>query len=95
MCYPTAFLLAIELPIQVNYTWSMLKMLGKNYYTVTQAAIEAGCTVSYVRKLLREKIISGEKLGQRAWVIHANQLAKLKQSPTGKPGRPRIGEKNS
>jgi hypothetical protein len=72
----------------------MISMLGKKYYTVTQAAQEAGCTVSYVRRLLRLKIISGEKLGERAWVIPVNQLEKLRCAPEGKPGRPRIGKKN-
>jgi len=70
-------------------------MLGKKYYTVTQAAELAGCTVSYVRKLLRDKKIAGEKFGERAWIIPANQLEKLKCSPTGKPGKPRIGKKSS
>jgi excisionase family DNA binding protein len=72
----------------------MLQMLGKKYYTVTQAAEIAGCTVSYVRRLLRENLIAGEKIGERAWVIPANQLEILKQSPTGKPGRPRSGKKS-
>lgn len=72
----------------------MLQMLGKKYYTVAQAAELAGCTVSYVRRLLRENAIAGEKIGQRAWVIPANQLEVLKHSPTGKPGRPRSGKKS-
>jgi excisionase family DNA binding protein len=72
----------------------MIKMLGKNYYTVTQAAALAGCTVSYVRRLLREKAIVGEKFNERAWAIPANQLEKLKHSPTGKAGKPRIGKKS-
>jgi excisionase family DNA binding protein len=93
MCYPIAFLFVVELPIWVYYTWGMIHMLGKNYYTVTQAAELAGCTVSYVRRLLREKTITGEKFGERAWIIPANQLEKLKHSPTGKAGKPRIGKK--
>jgi excisionase family DNA binding protein len=68
-------------------------MLGKKYYTVTQAAELAGVTVSYVRQLLRRKEILGEKFGDRAWIIPANQLEKLKVSPTGKAGKPRIGKK--
>lgn len=68
-------------------------MLGKKYYTVTQAAALAGCTVSYVRQLLRSEKITGEKFGDRAWIIPANQLEKLKVSPTGKSGKPRIGKK--
>jgi excisionase family DNA binding protein len=71
----------------------MIKMLQNNYYTVTQAAELAGVTVSYVRQLLRTKKIRGEKFGERAWVIPANQLEKLKSSPTGKQGRTRIGQK--
>lgn len=70
-------------------------MLGKKYYTVTQAAELAGVTVSYVRQLLRRNEISGEKLGERVWVIPVNQLEKLKTSPTGKIGKPRIGKKTA
>ena len=73
----------------------MIAMLGKKYFTVTQAAELTGVTVSYVRQLLRRKEISGEKLGERAWIIPANQLEKLKTSPTGKTGKPRTGEKKS
>jgi len=69
-------------------------MLGKNYLTVTQAAELAGVTVSYVRLLLRTEKIKGEKFGERAWVIPVNELEKLKNSPTGKHGKPRIGKKN-
>ena len=71
----------------------MIQMLGNKYYTVTQAAELAGVTVSYVRQLLRDKKIAGEKIGARAWIIPANQLEKLKTSPTGKHGRTRVGKK--
>ncbi len=70
-------------------------MLDKKFYSVSQAAEAAGCTVSYVRRLLREKKIFGEKINERAWVIPVNQLEKLKHSPTGKAGKPRIGKKIS
>ena len=69
-------------------------MLEKKYLTVIQAADQAGCTVSYVRRLLRNGVISGEKFGERAWVIPINQLEKLKSSPTGRNGKPRTGKKN-
>lgn len=68
-------------------------MLEKKYYTVTQAANLVGVTTSYVRKLLRDKEISGEKLGERAWLIPANEMEKLNNSPTGKAGKPRSGKK--
>lgn len=77
----------------VNYTTGMILMLEGKYYTVTQAAQLAGCTVSYVRQLLRRDEIRGEKIGDRAWIIPASQIAKLKESPSGKMGRPRIGKK--
>lgn len=77
----------------VNYIEGMILMLEGKYYTVTQAAAIAGCTVSYVRQLLRKEEIRGEKIGERAWVIPASQLAKLKESPAKKSGRPRIGKK--
>ena len=68
-------------------------MLEGKYYTVTQAAELAGVTVSYVRQLLRNEKIKGEKFGERAWIIPANQLEKLRSEPDSKLGRPRIGKK--
>lgn len=68
-------------------------MLEKKYMTVEQAATAAGCTVSYVRQLIRADVILAERFGQRAWVIPMNQLEKLQTSPTGKKGKPRIGKK--
>lgn len=69
-------------------------MLGKKYYTVTQAAALVGVTTGYVRKLLRDKEIVGEKFGERAWIIPANQLEKMKESPTGRGGKARVGKKS-
>ena len=67
-------------------------MLSEKYYTVAQAAELAGVTVSYVRLLLRQDKIKGEKIGERAWVIPIGQLAKLKNK-TDNVGRPRTGKK--
>ena len=67
-------------------------MLSEKYYTVAQAAELAGVTVSYVRLLLRQDKIKGEKIGERAWVIPISQLAKLKNK-TDNIGRPRTGKK--
>lgn len=65
-------------------------MLQKRFLTVSQAAKFIGCTEGYLRKLLRSNAISGEKIGERAWVIPISEAEALKQtSPTGKPGRPR------
>lgn len=72
----------------------MIKMLEGKYFTVSQSAEMAGCTVSYVRQLLRKGVILGEKIGDRAWLISAKEIEKLKKPPTGKLGRPRRG-KNS
>ena len=69
-------------------------MLDGKYFTVTQSAEMAGCTVSYVRQLLRSGAISGEKVGDRAWLIPAKEIENLKKSPTGKAGRPRIEKKS-
>jgi excisionase family DNA binding protein len=71
----------------------MIAMLEGKYHTVTEAAELAGCTVSYVRRLLRHKHIEGEKIGLRAWIIPHDQIQKLKVSPTGKAGKPRIQKK--
>jgi len=89
------FFFRVELPIWVFYSNGMIAMLEKKYMTVEQAATAAGCTVSYVRQLLRAQVITGEKFGERAWVIPINQLEKLQTSPTGKSGKPRIGKKKS
>ena len=71
----------------------MIAMLEGKYYTVTQAAELTGVTVSYVRQLLRTKKITGEKFGEIAWVIPANQLEKLSKVTESNLGRPRINQK--
>ncbi len=70
-------------------------MLQNKFYTVSQAADKVGVTVGYIRRLLRESLIIGEKVGERAWMIPAWQVDVLaKGSLTGKAGRPR-SKKNS
>jgi excisionase family DNA binding protein len=64
----------------------------QNHYSVNEAAAIAGLTSGYVRRLLREKYISGVKITERSWIIPENQLKKLDSSPTGKNGKPRIGK---
>jgi hypothetical protein len=64
----------------------------KRFYSVTDAAIEAGCTTSFIRQKLRSGAIKGEKVGVRAWIIPSSQLRFLKQNPGKTVGRPRIGK---
>jgi excisionase family DNA binding protein len=71
----------------------MIAKLQNKYYTVTQAAEKTGVTVSYVRQLLRSKKILGEKCGERAWLIPANQLVKLSKVTQSNLGRPRTKQK--
>ncbi len=71
----------------------MIATLKGKYYSVSQAAEMTGVTVSYVRQLLRNKKIIGEKVGERAWVIPANQLGKLSKVTQSNLGRPRTKRK--
>lgn len=63
-----------------------------NLLTVADAARELGCTPGYVRRLLREGILQGEKPGPRLWLVRRGSLSKLqkKEAKPG-PGRPRAG----
>jgi len=66
-------------------------MMHSKFLTVTQAAEKVGCTVGYLRKLLRSEQIVGQKIGERAWIIPSWQVDVLeKGSLTGKAGRPRV-----
>lgn len=41
----------------------------KAWLTVVEAAEEMGCTVSYIRRMLREERIDGQKFGPRSWMV--------------------------
>ena len=49
-------------------------------FTVTEAARKAGCTVSYVRRLLRSGAIEGQKLGSWLWILEESEIRKLRKS---------------
>jgi excisionase family DNA binding protein len=41
----------------------------KAFLTVTEAAEAMGCTVSYIRRLLRAGELEGQKFGPRSWMV--------------------------
>jgi excisionase family DNA binding protein len=41
----------------------------KVFLTVTEAAEAMGCTVSYIRRLLRSGELEGQKFGPRSWMV--------------------------
>lgn len=49
-------------------------------YSVTEAADKAGCTVSYVRRLLRDGTLRGEKLGAWSWILKKSEVDKLSKT---------------
>lgn len=55
--------------------------------STTQAAAELGINPSAVRRMAATHEI-GTKLGPRAWVFDDDDMARLRQRSTGKPGRP-------
>ena len=63
-----------------------------SFVSVTEAADLIGVTDSYVRRLLREKELVGQKVGARAWVIPMEEVKRFKDEPRN-PGPPRISEK--
>lgn len=87
-CDPIAFSFRFDVPIQVDYTRSMITMLQGKYLTVTQAADAANCTVSYVRQLLRANKIQGEKAGERAWMVPVSEVPKIKKTKSEKTSKP-------
>lgn len=48
-----------------------------NMISVTAAAEKAGCTVSYIRRLLREGRLSGQRVSDRCWLVDVKELKKL------------------
>jgi excisionase family DNA binding protein len=55
----------------------MITIHNKTFYTVTEAADNAGCTVSYIRQLLRAGKLKGEKVGDRAWLIPLTEVKNI------------------
>lgn len=55
--------------------------------SVTKAAEIIGCTTGRVRQLLRDGVIRGAKLSQRAWVVSRVDAQKMSETPapTGRP----------
>jgi len=55
------------------------------FLSVTEAAHRAGCTVSYVRRLLRNGSITGQKIGRSYWILEKSEADKLRKA-LGKRG---------
>lgn len=69
-------------------------MLDNKWMTIPEVVDVLGCTSSYVRRLLRDEVLTGRKVGQRAWVVDAKSVQKFSKKPK-KTGRPRRHEKNN
>jgi predicted transcriptional regulator len=72
----------------------MVAMIDNKWMTIQEVVQEIGCTPSYVRRLLRDEVLSGKKVGERAWVIDAKSVSDFSKKPK-KTGRPRSQEKNN
>lgn len=61
------------------------------YVSVEDAAGILGCTAARIRQLLGEGIISGEKVGERVWLVDEKTVHKYRIETKGNNrGRPRI-----
>ena len=69
-------------------------MIECKWLDIGDAADKIGCTVSYIRQLLRAGELSGQKIGERAWIVENNSVLKFVKKPK-KTGRPRVSDKNS
>ena len=69
-------------------------MIESKWLDIGEAADKIGCTVSYIRQLLRAGELSGQKIGERAWIVENNSVLKFVKKPK-KTGRPRVSDKNS
>lgn len=70
----------------------MIAMLGKNWLTITEAAVIVGCSAQRLRKLAAEKQIKAAKVGERVWLIDSKSAQDLANNPA-KTGRPRGSKK--
>jgi excisionase family DNA binding protein len=59
--------------------------------TVAQAATVIGCNATTVRRLWREGVLAGERIGQRVLVLDAASVRAVAATPAA-TGRPRKGK---
>lgn len=69
-------------------------MIDNKWMTIQEVVEAIGCTPSYVRRLLRDQVLSGRKVGERAWVVDAKSVSNFSKKPK-KTGRPRTNPKNN
>jgi len=64
----------------------------KSFLTVTEASNLMGCTVSWIRQLLRSGQVSGQKFGPRSWMVSRESAIehKKKLTPRSVGKRPTI-----
>lgn len=67
-------------------------MAFQNFLTPTEAATVIGCTDGRVRQLLRDGKLIGQKIGERMWLIPADEARKMRDLPI-ETGRPRKNKK--
>lgn len=72
----------------------MPAVIDNKWMTIQEVVEAIGCTPSYVRQLLRDEVLSGRKVGERAWVVEAKSVTNFTKKPK-KTGRPRSQEKNN
>ena len=59
-----------------------------NYLTAAQASELIGCTDGRVRQMLRDGLLIGLKVHERAWLVEKKSAEKMRKN-TAKTGRPR------
>jgi len=62
-----------------------------NMISVTAAAEKAGCTVSYIRRLLRDGKLSGQRVSDRCWLVDTRELKKLSKELSSRAVKNREG----
>ncbi|MDB4365749.1 hypothetical protein N9Z08_02360 [Pirellulales bacterium] len=53
-----------------------------NMISVTAAAEKAGCTTSYIRRLLRDGKLKGQRVSDRCWLVDVTELKQLSKQLT-------------
>ncbi len=53
-----------------------------NMISVTAAAEKAGCTVSYIRRLLRDGKLKGQRVSERCWLVDVTEIKQLSKQLT-------------
>ncbi len=58
----------------------------KNMLAISAASKLAGCSDTYLRRLLREGKLRGDRVSERCWLVNQSDIEKLRDQLTSRAG---------